>query len=64
MMGINRERCDHCGKWQIYSELVMPHTKEEYQDGEFGVCPKCVNNSSHSEEYWNKWYEKKIAKYT
>lgn len=61
-MSEERVRCDHCGKWQLYGDLVMAHTSEKYQDGAFAVCRKCANNKAkkYTTEYWDKWYEEKL----
>ena len=62
-MSEERVRCDHCGKWHLYGDLVMPHTSEEYQDGTFGVCSKCSTNTKYTVEYWDSWYVAKTAQW-
>lgn len=60
---INKVRCDHCGKWQEYTELVMPNTIERYQDGKFSICIKCSNGRKEDQEFWTIWYIKKCEQY-
>lgn len=62
-MSEERVRCDHCGKWQLYGDLLMPHTSEQYQDGAFAVCKKCTSNNKYDTSYWDKWYISKLKNY-
>jgi hypothetical protein len=55
----NRERCDHCGKWVLQGDLVMPNTHEKYQDGQYAICPKCANNKKYDRKYWETWRKKR-----
>lgn len=55
----NRTRCDHCGKWQEYCDLVMPNTPEKYWDGSLGVCQDCATNDLYDRAYWTKWHREK-----
>jgi len=50
-----RDRCDHCGKWQLRGTLVIPNTPEEYWDGRFAVCEECASSKKYDREYWTKW---------